>query len=134
MLDRAFDAGTLPGLRQAVLAAAAAAGMPDDRAADVMIAVHELAANAVRHGAGTGWLAMRVRDGLLYCQVSEIGTAWPGGQARRAATTATQPWPVQHGHGLWIVQATADQVSVASGSAGSKVTAVFSLPARDAGP
>lgn len=124
MLELEFDSSTFPTLRRAVLAEAAAAGMPGDRAGDVLLAVHELAANAVLHGAGAGMLAMCVLDGRLYCQVSEAG---PGGAAR-AGTAASRPWPVERGHGLWLVQVTADQVSVASGSAGSQVTAVFTLP------
>jgi anti-sigma regulatory factor (Ser/Thr protein kinase) len=123
-LDRSFDAGTLASLRKAALAEAAAAGMPRDRAADVMIAVHELAANAVRHGAGAGTLAMDVSDGRLYCQVSDAGPA--GGN--HPATAATRPWRVERGHGLWIVHTAADQVSVASGPAGFRVTAVFTIP------
>lgn len=93
-LDLAFDADTLPGLRQAVLAEAATAGMPGDRAADVMLAVHELAANAVRHGGGAGTLTMRVADGRLYCQVSDAGST--GGT--RPATDAARPWRVERGH------------------------------------
>jgi anti-sigma regulatory factor (Ser/Thr protein kinase) len=127
-LERAFDAQTLPDLRQAVLAQAAAAGMLPDRATDVMLAVHELAANAVRHGAGAGRLAMRVRGGQLQCEVSDAGPPSGNGQGPRTAMAATRPWPVQRGHGLWLVQAAADQVSVALGSAGSRVTAVFNLP------
>ena len=30
--------------------------MPENRARDVMLAAHELAANAIRHGAGAGGL------------------------------------------------------------------------------
>jgi anti-sigma regulatory factor (Ser/Thr protein kinase) len=127
-LDRAFDAETLPDLRKAVLAQAAAAGMLADRATDVMLAVHELAANAVRHGAGTGRLAMRVRGGQLLCEVSDVGPPRDDGHGPRTAIAAMRPWPVQRGHGLWLVRAAADQVSVALGSAGSRVTAVFNLP------
>ena len=132
-LDRAFDAETLPDLRKAVLSQAAAAGMLPDRATDVMLVVHELAANAVRHGAGAGRLAIRVRGGQLQCEVSDAGPPRVDGQgdsrqALRATPAATRPWPVQRGHGLWLVQAAADQVSVARGSAGSRVTAVFNLP------
>lgn len=123
-LDRVFNADTLPSLRTVVLAEAAAAGMPGDRASDVMLAVHELAANAVRHGAGVGRLAMRVLNGRLYCQVSDVGAA---GEIR-AGTAATRPWRVEQGHGLWIVHMTADRVSVDSGPAGFRVTAVFALP------
>lgn len=121
-LDRAFDAGTLSELRKAVLAAAAAAGMPAERAGDVMLAVHELAANAVRHGAGEGWLSMSVTAGQLHCQVSDAG---PDGNSGR--TAAAPPWPVQPGHGLWLVQASADQVAMASGPAGCRVTMVFTI-------
>src|SRR5215831_11451891 len=127
-LDRAFDAGTLPGLRAEVLGEAIAVGMPGDRAGEVMLAVHELAANTVRHGAGAGRLAMRVRAGRLYCEVSDIGPARVDGQARRAGIPVAQPWPVRRGHGLWLVKAAADQVTMASSAAGSQVTVVFTLP------
>jgi anti-sigma regulatory factor (Ser/Thr protein kinase) len=127
-LNCAFDANTLPGLRKAVLAEAAAAGMRGDQAADVVLAVHELAANAVRHGAGAGQLEMSVRDGRLHCQVSDASPPGVAGHGSGTGIAAAQPWPVQRGHGLWLVQATADQVSVAWGSAGSQVTAVFIVP------
>jgi anti-sigma regulatory factor (Ser/Thr protein kinase) len=127
-LNRAFDASTLPSLRRAVLAEAAAAGLAGNQAADVMLAVHELAANAVRHGAGTGRLEMRVRDGELHCQVSDVGPAGVDGRGPGTGMAAAPPWPVQRGHGLWLVRAAAAKVSVAMGSAGSLVTVVFALP------
>ena len=43
---------SLYSVRQAVAAHASAAGMSEAQARDVMIAVQELAANAVRHGRG----------------------------------------------------------------------------------
>ena len=54
VLDQEFSATSLSGLRAAVLESATAAGLKDDRAIDVMLAMHELAANVVRHGAGRG--------------------------------------------------------------------------------
>ena len=54
ILDQAFDAGSLYALRAAVAAHATQAGLAPGRADDLVIAVHELAANAVRHGAGHG--------------------------------------------------------------------------------
>jgi anti-sigma regulatory factor (Ser/Thr protein kinase) len=112
VFDERFDASTLHLVREAVAAVAAGAGLNEDRASDVMLAVHELAANAVRHGAGAGRLLVRAAAGVLRCQVSDAG---PG----------TGTWPVQQGHGLWLVQQVADQVSVSSGPRGSYVTAVF---------
>jgi two-component sensor histidine kinase len=57
--DESFDAATLHSLRDRVAACAAAAGMPEERVMHDTLAVHELAANAVRHGAGSGRLLMR---------------------------------------------------------------------------
>jgi histidine kinase-like protein len=58
-----FDAATLSQVRQMVLTQAAAAGLPEHSATDVLMAVHELAANAVRHGGGTGRLRVSVTPG-----------------------------------------------------------------------
>lgn len=98
-LDESFDARTLPDLRRAVLSEAAAAGLTGDRARDVMLAVHELAANAVCHGGGSGWLRILLIEGVLQCQVGDAGT---GGLARASSAVTAEPWPVQRGHGLWL--------------------------------
>lgn len=105
-----------------------AAGMPEERARDVVIVVHELAANAVRHGAGRGRLRMWSRDGALRCQVWDGGRPPRPGQSAAtggAAADAVPPWPHEHGHGLWLVRQVADDMSVVSGPGGTCVTAVF---------
>jgi anti-sigma regulatory factor (Ser/Thr protein kinase) len=139
-LDQQFGQGTLHIVRETVLAHAAAAGMPDERALDVMLAVHELAANAVRHGGGRGRIQMRVTGGELVCLVSDPGPAAsngqapgrkPGGQHPGGTTVPAQPWPYQPGHGLWLVRQAADHISVTCGPAGSQVTAVFALIPSD---
>jgi anti-sigma regulatory factor (Ser/Thr protein kinase) len=116
--DMDFDASTLPLLRQRVKAYWAAAGMPEGRASDFILAVHELAANAVRHGAGSGRLLMSTVPGGLRAVVSDAG---PG----------PRPWALRPGHGLWIVDQVADEVDVSSEPGGFRVTAVFS---RHRGP
>lgn len=134
-LDQQFGEGTLHILREAVLAQVAAAGMLDDRASEVMLAVHELAANAVRYGGGTGRVQMQATDEELICRVSDPGPAsrnghvpgsTPGTQHPRGTAAWTQPWPYEPGHGLWLVRQIADHISVASGPDGSQVTVVFS--------
>lgn len=113
LLDEGFDAATLHRLRDRVASCAVAAGMATSRVADIVLAVHELAANAVRHGAGAGRLVMRaVPGGALTCRVSDTG---PG----------LETWPVRQGHGLWIARETADRMTVSSGPGGSRVTVVF---------
>lgn len=104
-----FDANTLHLLRQRVRAYWIAAGMPEGRASDFILAVHELAANAVRHGPGEGRLLLGAVPGGLRCEVSDTGAG-------------PRPWALRPGHGLWIV----DQVAVSSGPGGFRVTAVFS--------
>lgn len=141
VLDQAFDSGTLYALRAAVQAHAVHAGMPQARADDVVIAVHELAANAVRHGAGRGRLRMWGVAGVLRCQVDDDGATASGGrrgradgrddgQASRATRITPGPWPYLDGHGLWLVRLVADQMSVFSSAGGTRVTAVFVLPPR----
>jgi anti-sigma regulatory factor (Ser/Thr protein kinase) len=137
LLDQRFDAGTLHVLRTAVREFAAGAGMPPRRADDVMIAVHELAANAVRHGAGTGRLRMWTAARVLCCQFDDAGPPGlrePGrdGEQELAGTggAETGAWPLQSGHGLWLARELAGQMNVTAGRDGSRVTAVFTLRTR----
>jgi anti-sigma regulatory factor (Ser/Thr protein kinase) len=137
LLDQPFDAQTLHLLRAAVLAHAAAAGMPQHRATDVMLAVHELAANAVRHGAGAGRLRMQAGSGALRAQVSDAGPASLNGHTGTGDQDGQEAggadwWRRQPGHGLWLVRQVTDQMSVLCGQGGSLVTAVFNLPAAEA--
>jgi len=140
VLDRKFDADALAGLREAVLGYATACGMPEDRAIDVVLAVHELAANAVRHGPGRGRLRIHVTASTLHCEVSNPGQSSRDGRVPgdvggpAAGTPGAVPWPVEQGHGLWLVHATADHLRVTSGPHGTLITAVFALPATAAAP
>ena len=127
-LDLAFDADTLADLRKAVLAVAVAAALPRERADEVMLAVHELAANVVRHGGGAGRARMDVTAGYLRCQVSEAGPGATAGGARGDGGEPALPWPFRPGHGLWLVRNVADQLSGQAGPDGSEVTVAFRLP------
>jgi len=126
VLDREFDADALAGLREAVLGYATACGMPEDQAIDVMLAVHELAANTVHHGPGHGRLRIHVTASTLHCEVSDPGLSCRDGRAPDG--TGGQ------GHGLWLVHTAADHLRVTSGPHGSLITAVFALPAAAAPP
>jgi anti-sigma regulatory factor (Ser/Thr protein kinase) len=123
LLEQAFDSGSLYGLRAAVAAHAAAAGLSRSRVYDVVIAAHELAANAVRHGAGRGRLQLRTYGALLSCQVSDDG---PAGSADQQPTGAAGRHR-EHGHGLWVVGEIADQFSIDHGPTGTTATAGFAL-------
>ena len=78
VLDQEFDSGTLYALRAAVQAHASQAGLSEDRVGEVVLAVHELAANAIAHGAGHGRLRMWDLAGALSCEIVDAGPAGPG--------------------------------------------------------
>ena len=119
-LDQEFDAGSLYALRAAVAAHASEAGLTRQRVYDVVSAAHELAANAVRHGAGHGRLRLWADGQALHCQVSDDGPAHQD-PARQAAAT----WQSEHAHGLWIIDQVADQVRLDRATSGTTVTVIF---------
>src|SRR5271169_587692 len=123
ILDQAFDADSLYVLRAAVAAHGAQAGLPPGRTDDLVIAVHELAANAVRHGAGHGRLRVWRADHALLCEISDDGTPLaadadqrPSGKSGESGETRNPaaPWRTEPGHGLSLVRQVADQASLIS--------------------
>ena len=124
VLDLAFDSGTLDALRAGVKAHACQAGLPENRAEDVVLAVHELAANAVHHGAGAGRLRVWTRAGALRCQVDDGDPLAASGPI---SVSSLLSWP---GHGLWVVRQLADRMRVVSGARGTRATVTFDLPGR----
>ncbi|MEV0400226.1 ATP-binding protein [Actinoallomurus sp. NPDC050550] len=143
ILDQLFDGGSLYALRSAVEAHAVAAGMPQGRAEDIVICVHELATNAIRHGAGAGRARIWHLPGHLRCQVDDGDGApsavrddpaadgadpvHPGGRPTPGDDIADR-WPYRHGHGLWLIRCAADTLSLHSGPAGTHAILTFTLP------
>src|ERR1700739_2463502 len=95
ILDQAFDAGSLYALRAAVAAHATQARLAPGRADDLVIAVHELAANAVRHGAGHGRLRIWRSDQALRCEITDDGPPEP--QDAQDAQDVPE-WRTEPGH------------------------------------
>ena len=127
VLEQEFDDGSLYALRAAVAAHASRAGLSDGRTGDLVLAVHELAANAIRHGAGHGLLRLWTAADAVRCEITDDGPA--------AAGPDTAQWSVQPGHGLWLVRQVADQASLDSGPSGTVAAASFALgPPGDPGP
>jgi anti-sigma regulatory factor (Ser/Thr protein kinase) len=130
VLDQRFDAASLSVLRVSARACAARAGMPAGRVTDIVIALHEVAANAVRHGAGSGRLRMWDHLGALYCLVDDDGPAAAGaGVADSAGQNLADRWPYEPGHGLWVARQVADQMAIRSDASGTRVIIIFTLPA-----
>ena len=73
ILDRQFDADTLYTLRAAVQDHALQVGLTEDLTGDLVLAAHELAANAVAHGAGYGRLRLWHLPDALTCEIIDDG-------------------------------------------------------------
>ena len=122
ILNQAFDGDSLYALRAAVAAHAAEAGLPRQRVYDVVTVAHEMASNAVRHGAGHGRLRLWADGRSLYLQVSDDGPASQDATRQDAAE-----WQREHAHGLWIIDRVADQVSLDHDPDGTTVTVAFTI-------
>ena len=115
-LDQAFDGDSLYALRAAVAAHGSQAGLSEARTRDLVLAVHELAANAVRHGAGQGRLRLWAAQDAVRCEVTDEGA--PG-------EPDAERWQAEPGHGLWLVRRIADSASVQSGASGTVAAVIF---------
>jgi anti-sigma regulatory factor (Ser/Thr protein kinase) len=102
-------------VRQLVDRQAIAAGLTADRAADLVLAVSELAANTLRHASGQGTLAVWQLGNEIICEITDTGRiADPlAGRIRRP--------PDGSGHGLWLVHQVCDLVQLRTGPDGTQV-------------
>jgi anti-anti-sigma factor len=126
VLDQAFDGDSLYSLRAAVAAHASRAGMPEGRVRDLVLAMHELAANAVRHGAGHGRLRLWVTEDAVRCEVTDDGAPKAADGADGGSRDAAA-WFVEPGHGLWLIRQIADQASLYSDPSGTVAALSFRL-------
>ena len=139
VLDSMFDSGALLTLREEVRECAMRSGISADRAEDMMLAIHELAANAVVHDGGAGRLRVwKLAHGRctarLTMPIDEVPSGHPAGTAWEAvspvvprARSQRVSLPTEKGHGLWLVRKLADQVRTLSGPHGTRVLVAFDL-------
>jgi anti-sigma regulatory factor (Ser/Thr protein kinase) len=113
ILDQDFDSATLYALRAAVQAHADRVGLSENRINEVVLAVHELAANAIAYGGGRGRLRMWDLPGMLSCEVVDGGPA--NAAAAPGGSEAPDPWP--SAPGLSEVPGAAPAPSEAQGAA-----------------
>ena len=102
-------------MRHLVADHARRAGLPDDRAADLVLAASELAANTLRHTDAGGTLHVWHSATEVLCQIRDQGwiTDPLAGRRRRA--------PDERGHGLRVVNEVCDLVELRTGRAGTTV-------------
>ena len=83
---------------------------------DLALAVHELAANSVRHGGGAGRLMWWEEDDSFVCEVRD------GGVISEPLVGRVRPPEGAHsGRGLWMVNLICDLVQIHSGQGPNRV-------------
>jgi anti-sigma regulatory factor (Ser/Thr protein kinase) len=109
-------ADELRAVRKDVTAHALGAGLSAAAAADVALAVHEVAINSLTHGGGRGELRIWREDDALICEVHDDGRIADPMVGRRAPS-----WGEESGRGLWMANQLCDLVQVRSGQGGTTV-------------
>jgi len=104
----------LRAVRAFVAAEAGHAGLGDDRAADLVLAVGEVAANTIRHAGAQGTLLAWTTGTEIICQASDRG------QIRDPLAGRRRP-PETGGLGLWVVNQVCDLVELRSGPGGTVI-------------
>ncbi|MGC9669337.1 anti-sigma factor RsbA family regulatory protein [Planosporangium sp. 12N6] len=111
----AFDGDPAP-VRRFVVAQATRLGVPPGRLDDLILAVNEVATNAIRHGAGGGQVRIWRDERYLLCEVFDRGRATKG------LFGLVPPSPdSEGGHGLWITRQLCDLVEIRSDPHGTTV-------------
>jgi anti-sigma regulatory factor (Ser/Thr protein kinase) len=112
---------SVAGVRTLVTSEAAAAGVHWERLPELVLAVNELAKNAVRHGGGRGRLRTWVEPHSFVCEISDNGPGLPETLLGYLESEGGDEG------GLWVSRRLADLLEVRSDSAGTTVRLHTSL-------
>jgi anti-sigma regulatory factor (Ser/Thr protein kinase) len=117
-----FDSDPAP-VRHFAAAQATRLGLPPGRIDDLVLAVNEVATNAIRHGAGHGEIRVWRAERYLVCEVFDAGSG------------ATEPFGYlppdpdsEGGHGLWITRQLCDLVEIRTRPGGTTVRLYLHIP------
>ncbi|MEU7693515.1 ATP-binding protein [Microbispora hainanensis] len=122
--ERAFSLADLPDLREFAAAEALRRGMPEDAIGDFLVALNEVATNAVTHGSTKARLGIRSDGTALVVAVHDDGRAWrPEGEPGHDPP----PENATSGMGLWVARMLSNELQVTTGPRGTTVTMRFLL-------
>jgi anti-sigma regulatory factor (Ser/Thr protein kinase) len=114
--EHAFGRRDLTAVRRLVAARLRAGSIPAVRAAEIVLAVHEVAANSICHGGGDGVLRLWHEDERIVIEVEDAGTVRDPLVGRRP------PPPIATGgRGVWLAHQLCDLVQLRSGADGTTV-------------
>jgi anti-sigma regulatory factor (Ser/Thr protein kinase) len=91
------------------------AGLPDERASNLVLAASEIAANTLRHCGGAGTVHIWHTEAEVLCQLHDQGwiTDPLAGRTRHA--------PDARGHGLWVVNQVCDLAELRTSRGGTTI-------------
>jgi anti-sigma regulatory factor (Ser/Thr protein kinase) len=123
LLDVMFGWADFTRLRRLVAGQCAAAGLSGSRLDDFVLAVHEIAANAIVHAGTGGRLVLQRAANGLRCLIADqapYGADDPGPVGCRIprARDGSEPRDsegTETGRGLWLAAQLADELSITSG-------------------
>jgi anti-sigma regulatory factor (Ser/Thr protein kinase) len=111
-----YGAGDVPATRRTVAQYARRCGLPEEQVEVLELAASELATNSIRHGGGTGTLAMWLEPGAAVVEFSDAG------HVTDPLVGRLTPSPEQAGgRGLYLVHQLCDLVQVRSSPRGTTI-------------
>jgi anti-sigma regulatory factor (Ser/Thr protein kinase) len=111
-----FGPGDVPATRRTVAAWARSCGLPEDRVEVLELAASELATNSIRHGGGSGTVAMWLDETAAVVEFSDAGVLTDPLVGRR-----TPAYDQEGGRGLYLVNQLCDLVQLRSSDRGTTV-------------
>jgi anti-sigma regulatory factor (Ser/Thr protein kinase) len=111
-VELSFGPDGLSAVRRAMGSFAGAAGLDRTRAGELMLAVNEIATNAVVHGRSPATLRIWHADGEVIVEVSDEGDGIRDVLAGQLMPSPSRPG----GRGLWLSRLLCDAVEVRNGS------------------
>lgn len=124
LLRRRFTDRELPQLRVLVEERAMRAGLPEARRGDFVLAVDEIASNAIEHAGGRGELTLRRVGDELECRIADSGPGFTE-EVIPAVLPGLDGAPT--GRGLWLSRLVTDRLAVNAGGVGAVVTLAMRL-------
>ncbi|SKA35308.1 Anti-sigma regulatory factor (Ser/Thr protein kinase) [Marinactinospora thermotolerans DSM 45154] len=122
--ERRFGYADFASVRAWVAAYAARAGVPARAAADLVLAVNELASNTAEHGSGRGSVRLWTEADEVLCEVVDDTVRGPAATSWRPLAPMAGAPPDPHsgrGRGLWLVRQLCDLVEIHSADGATTV-------------
>lgn len=115
LIHRLEIGSSLPRLREELTALGRSLGLAPTRVDDLVVAVNELAANVLEHGAGKGSVTLWRAPGRIVCDVFDEGGDFTDPLSGYQPADALRP----RGYGLWITRQICDFLEISSDDEGS---------------